>query len=472
LLTIDKIPVTTIPELVVKNPTVKPLKSSSTTTLEPIYYVMQALKKIGFDSKWDGQHWDIRGVVVYGRRKFPYPYQAMLAIASDADHETLRKFNLVHQFLNTTQQTPMGPGLGLDIADTVFMYNGSDLQTTTDIGNLPISAELSYFRGTSSERYAADVIDRYIHAGWIDGLHTFGDFSMQDESQTLFNRTLAVQAIQALKAAGDELSVWIDHGNRSNVDNFGAYGINPFFNYQKGANPWEANYYHTDVTIPYGIRFVWADLPSDDFGMDSMIYPLTLPDGQKVWGFWRFTNDTWGPGGSPEWLWSADNLYQEISQSHLNQIIRNHQYAIVAQHFCANNTPLPFSAQDIAALRNLADEYLNGDILVARTSRLLNYNVADKYLRYTVTQRNGQAIINIQSIDDPVFGSFVPTVDDVRGITFYTSDASRTKIQIRGIDVSPNDIQRNVNDGVAQSIGIRWFSPDTTDYSVQPPGIY
>ena len=62
---------------------------------------------------------------VYGMRKFPYPYQAMLALSSDADSETLRKFNLVHQFINTREMTPAGRGLGLDFADSFFMTTGT-----------------------------------------------------------------------------------------------------------------------------------------------------------------------------------------------------------------------------------------------------------------------------------------------------------------------------------------------------------
>ena len=53
---------------------------------------------------------------VLGIRKFPFPFQAMLAVSSDADHETLSRFNLAHEFLNSTSMTPMG--LGLDIVDS------------------------------------------------------------------------------------------------------------------------------------------------------------------------------------------------------------------------------------------------------------------------------------------------------------------------------------------------------------------
>lgn len=51
-------------------------------------------------------------------RKFPFPYDAMLAISSDIDNATVKKFEDYHQFLNTKEQTSHGQGLGLDIGDS------------------------------------------------------------------------------------------------------------------------------------------------------------------------------------------------------------------------------------------------------------------------------------------------------------------------------------------------------------------
>ena len=91
-----------------------------------------------------------------------------------------------------------------------------------------MSHELLNLKGVTSEPYGAAVIDRYIHVGWIYSTW-FGDFSQVDQTKTRFTRRLAKQGIEALKSAGDHIAVWTDHGNKSNVDNFGSYGIAPFF---------------------------------------------------------------------------------------------------------------------------------------------------------------------------------------------------------------------------------------------------
>lgn len=402
-------------------------------------------------------------------RKFPYPYQAMLAISSDADHETLRKFNLIHQFLNTTEMTPFGKGLGLDISDSFFMYNGSNIQTDTDYNHVPLSRQFTYFKEMSNERYGADLIDDYIHKGWMDSIHTYGDFSRINEQQTLFNRKLAIQAIQSLQAADDHVTVWIDHGNRSNVDNFGSNGVKSFYHYQEGANP-KSIYYHTDLLIPYGIKFVWADQESDHFGRDSMLYPLKLQDGQKVWGFWRYTSDR-TVNQRVHWIWSADDLGTQLDSMNLTSIILHHQYAILAQHLSADSIQYPLSQYSVERLRALADQYHDGNILVARTSRLLQYNVTQRYLKYYMSHDKDRTIIHISAVEDPVIGSHPPKIDELRGITFYTANPDQTEIDVANSPINKDLIQVNPSDGHAASISIKWYSPDTNDYSRMDPGI-
>lgn len=406
--------------------------------------------------------------VVYGMRKFPYPYQAMLAISSDADSETLRKFNLVHEFINTTQMTPLGRGLGLDFADSFFMYNGNDEPGYVDIDHEPMSDELSYFKGVSDKPYAASVLNHYMHVGWIDTMHTYGDFSRVNQNTTLFNRTLAQQAIRALKENGDTITVWTDHGNKSNVDNFGAYGKAPFYDYEQGANP-SSVYYHTDLTIPYGVDFVWPDVSSDEVGMKSVIYPLMLPDGRRVWGFWRYTNSGYNQQGDPEWNWTPYHLTDQLSAAHLAQLEKAHDYCVIAQHLSGTVYSGVLGKSAVSALSRLAVQDHEGHILVTRTSRLLQYNVTQQYVSYDVTNDNGTAYIHIRSILDPVLGAHVPTLAEVRGLTFYTSDPARTVIEIGDTPIASRYIEDHPSDGEHPSVEIQWYPVDTTNYAEAEP---
>ncbi len=54
-------------------------------------------------------------------RDLPYPYRAMLAICSDLDETPDRNvYYQIMRFLNTTEETAMGPGVGLEVGNSVY----------------------------------------------------------------------------------------------------------------------------------------------------------------------------------------------------------------------------------------------------------------------------------------------------------------------------------------------------------------
>ncbi|RNC29089.1 MAG: hypothetical protein AWM53_01009 [Candidatus Dichloromethanomonas elyunquensis] len=167
-------------------------------------------------------------------RKFPYPYDAMLAICSDADMTTLQEFEEYHRFLNTKEKTLNGIGLGLDIGDSAWMYIANDTRVKADKDGNSADFSMSYFQGVNSNTLKdADKIVHYFKAGWIDSLHTFGDFSRNDHT-VLFRRDLAVSAWKAMNESGFKPKVWINHGSESNVQNFGGYNSKRITKYQGG----------------------------------------------------------------------------------------------------------------------------------------------------------------------------------------------------------------------------------------------
>ncbi len=402
-------------------------------------------------------------------RKFPFPFQAMLAIASDADHVTLRKFNVVHEFLNTKKDTMLGLGLGLDVSDSFFAYNGSDSPDIVDINHTPLRDEMTFFRGVSRQLYMGKILLRYMRAGWIDSFHSMGDYSRVDSTQTLFKRSQAEYAIAYLLKQGIHLTVTIDHGNQSNVANFGAYGYkdNPFFDYQQGANPYSP-YYVADLLREIGVRFVWPDIYNGNFSMKSMLFPIHLQDGHTMWGFWRYTgrlvqgvirgklyNLRW------ETEWNPHDLYRQLSLRHLSELIRTHGYAIVAQHLEGNADAFVLPTSAIEALTRLAHFQDRGSILVARTSRLLMYNLVTQYLQFHTTYAKGVTTIDITRINDPVDGAWIPTLDQLHGVTFDVRDPNQVVLRVNGKLVPESWIKRSPH-----TIGVVWFAPDYTNYAI------
>lgn len=404
-------------------------------------------------------------------RPFPYPYDAMLAVANDIDFTTIDQFRTIHRFVNTTQQTELGEGVGLDVADSFWMYN------------LPAEASqqyprhmdlMSYWHGTDTDReHDAEEIRTYIRGGWIDTLHSYGEFLPDD-----FSRDLARQAIEELADNHLGIEVWINHGGPSKDVNFTG-----FHGDHRGDKPGSAAY-HTDLTLDYGIQYVWNSPDwEDQVGYDSIIEPLSLWDGRQVWAFRRYywdrrlreilrqrfssvfsvINRFYDTKPTTGKLASAERFADQVSDENLDQIVAANQFSIIAQHFGGydGDAALPDSA--IERFTRLKQRQDAGEVLVARTSRLLEYNRVREYLDYEYSSQQNE--IDILAVDDPLFGRSVPSIEQLRGITFYTPVPERTTLRLDGTDIDDQELRVNPSDDEEPSIGIRWFESDYTDYS-------
>ncbi len=401
-------------------------------------------------------------------RKFPWPYQAMLAIDSDADHTDLRKFNEIHEFLNTTVETPMGQGLGLDISDSFFLYNGSNVDLPIDYTGATVADEMTMFQGTTTlPSIYAPILLHYIRHGWIDTFHSAGDFSRLNPTTTLFHRSLEVQAMGFLRRQNlPTILDFTDHGNQSNVANFGSY--DHFDRYMQGDNS-HSPYYIADLVQQEGVKFLWADNYDNQYVYSSMLYPIHLRNGSKIWGFHRFTGSRtfMYKRHAKEVVWREDwnpyKLSAELSDMRLQALIQGQGYSVVATHLEGNADELPLPTSAIEALTHLAHLQNKGKILVARTSRLLWYNLVQQGITFRVVAGSHHPItyINVTGVKDPVDGNFVPTWQELRGITWFVPHPNQVTILLDGKLIPNNVIVRT-----SGTIGIAWYPTDTTDWAV------
>jgi SAM-dependent methyltransferase len=404
-------------------------------------------------------------------RRFPYPYRAMLALSSDIDQTTPARFREVHRFLNTHEETSMGPGVGLDVADTFWLFHPRS--TSRD----PANRVMSYFGGLevgAAPSDDAEEIAHYVRSGWIDSLHTYGNFSGVAGSASRCTRRHAEAAIEALRAADLRIRVWINHGDRNNVQNLGTY------DYMEGDRPGTPAY-HWDLLRDYGVEFVWSSTGSFTFAESSKIVPVARQDGSPSWEFTRFSNAhfedalRWGlsPAVAAQLrrtrdyavLWHPPHLHVQLSDENLDAIVEREQIAIVAQHLGATRPLLRLGGPTVAALRRLDERQERGEILVARTERALVYNRNRELVRYSVTRDGDRTAIDIVGVDDPVRGRFVPSLEDLAGLTFRVRDPGRVDLLLASQPLDEALIQRNPSDGVAPSIGLKWHEPDLTDHS-------
>ena len=387
-------------------------------------------------------------------RKFPYPYRCALAICSDIDGTFRDQFLGLHKFLNTARDTKWGPGLGLEIGDSFWMYSAHP--DTDDAW--------TYFEGSTSRRSEnSELIKKFVQSGYIDCLHTFGQFSQKGG----FLRSMAVSAIKELIKEGMRVSVWINHGDHHNFQNIGGLGwgdLPESISADGTATP--SLEYHTDVTIPYGIRFVWSSDLTSILGQDrpygvrehyfsdgvlrhprrllmvlwyklvgrkiplpegsgnELLRLVTLRDGRKVYAFRRFGH--WGED-------HIDHLRELLSEENLEELKKVQGYMITFLHMgkSYSRDPLPESSR--TCLRRLADQFRAGSIYVVTTVRLLQYNLTYHNLLWEPSKKNSRFNIDITGIRDEIIEKVrVPTLEELQGVTFYTPDAERTEVSLNG----------------------------------------
>ena len=377
-------------------------------------------------------------------RRYPYPYQAALAINSDIDGtRTGERFLGIQTFLNSRTPGPAGIGLGLEIGNSFFPYTDDD--------------SFALFSKRSEDRA---VIEALIKTGYIDTIHSYGDGADTREH--------AKKALDALNSRDCFLDVWVNHSQAPS--NFGT-GTAPGVGDLPGSRC-----YHADLTLQYGIRFAWlgagtsiftnnvrpspaviaqildarhplktsksairqigkivagaANVPKARIHRHNGIIDVScLRDGQRIIEFVR-SNSFWGGLNRGH---DSYGLAYVLRQGNLNRLIRRQAATIIYTHIGKGPLEAPYLPEEtISALRALSRENDVGRLFVTTTSRLLNYLFAHRYLNWTTESGEDGNRIIIESITDPVKGIRDVQEKELSGITFYVPDKERTDIYLQG----------------------------------------
>ncbi|MGB1252975.1 MAG: hypothetical protein ACPG8W_20335 [Candidatus Promineifilaceae bacterium] len=396
-------------------------------------------------------------------RPFPYPFRAALTICSDIDEtENSAEFLAIQQFLNTTDPTSMGRGVGLEIGNSFYFYDDY--------------REFSYFTGDS---HAKGIIRELIRSGHLDVLHSYGDAAN--------SRSKITHALDELARNDCRLEVWVNHyGARNNIGGKFDYMLTR----GEGDIPGSTTY-HTDHTIPFGIRYAWVGAMTRQIGQDAasnkgtaigtvwdrqhrrvsavatakegrkwmlgrmgdrrfklhrsnrLTQPLRLRDGQQVHEFQRYGHHPISVSAGA----TSVGLAYMISAENLNKLVDRAGYMIAYSHFGKNKGVQGVIAPETRqALNHLADMQTDGHIYVTTTAKLLNYYTKRRYLNFsaTVNPETRVARIVIHGVNDPVSPHQSLAYESLQGLTFYVPRADRAEIWIRNKRVT--SIQRNERD--------------------------
>lgn len=363
--------------------------------------------------------------------KHPYPYKCSFTICNDCDYISRDAFETIHQFINTTDDTKLGRGLGLPVGDTIFMY-------------CERPRGLSFFHATTAMRSNdSGFLTEAAMEGWIDSLHGYGDFIQPNA----FSRKMAERALAELEKNNIKLRIWVDHGSGDNSQNFSIPNL-----FSKGDNP-KHMAYHTDLLKAYGVRFV-AGYNTDLIGQGGRRRYLSRPLQQaevsyKI--FKRMHGRYWGRkllrkkkcrDGNLFYFFSrarngvlrpdASTLSHQLSEENIAKLIESQGTMILSQHLGAikrrPNPPPYLDPQAIRALNHLKEKYRDKTIWVAPTSELLAYNYHVEKIGLEVMRDKNLWTIEITHQDE---AGEKPQLIELRNLSFRLKEYPREKIKLK-----------------------------------------
>lgn len=422
-------------------------------------------------------------------RKFPAPYEAMLAVCSDLDGCSLADFIDIHRFLNTCEETKWGQGLGLDIADSFWAFNDRRRHANHALKLDALDSDLSLYEGLGVEEPAEHqgAVAALLRTPWIDTLHSLGNLKVDNRGDAVVSGTelrVALSEIGGLLAdICPRVRVWTDHGRVP----FNLRIARP----DAGDNS-ACGYYVGDVVRALGIEFLDIGDGTDKPGHDTLLTPYELTDGTSLWGFPRFakTQDVGlidaiprehievlterADGSKTAVLWHPPLLPYQLSEAVLDTLAARGQYLIVAQHLGWRaaepaydvSGPAGFTELSRQAFHRLKRYQHGGRVLVAGTARVLHYNRVQQHLVWRVHREARRKVIDISSVDDPVRGEFVPSSEDLRGICFDVVGDEAVELRVGGEPLLPELLRDELIEG-ERVVGVRWIEPDVSDYSIE-----
>ncbi|NLZ06742.1 MAG: hypothetical protein GXY19_16375 [Phycisphaerae bacterium] len=396
-------------------------------------------------------------------RPFPYPYRAMLAICSDLDDTPDRHvYWEIMRFLNTTDETSMGPGVRLEVGNSIHFR-----------------AQPGIFSYYSTDDAGREMVRTMIQSGHVDCLHSFGE--------CIYTRDEARQALDELERHDCHLEVWVDHGGT--VTNFGPDIM------QGHGDEVSHPAYHADMTINYGIKYVCRGRGTSIIGQDiaakfggiftakhpvasgrtlikelakqglarmgnpkyamhkrnATLRPIALRDERKVYEFMR-CNPHWGGVDSCA---TGRSIGDVLTGEMLARLVERGGTCVLYTHLGRiDDRTVPFNPKAASAFRRLAEESHDGRILVTTTRRLLGYRRALQEVAFTTRREKGMLRIDLTTRTPINWVGVLPT-EDLAGLTFYVPDSEAVLLAIDGTPCT--DLKRNPADPTGcSSVSLPW----------------
>jgi hypothetical protein len=205
-----------------------------------------------------------------------------------------------------------------------------------------------------------------------------------------------------------------------------------------------------------GLRYVWLEADRDElpnvialpeyrhFGPPSILEPVTMDDGVTYFRFRRCYGKVDAPRGvtvamrTSKEAFDASRLFTPENLDHLCDVQGT---CILYTHWTIPRS-LPVQDATIGNFHRLRAYRDRGKIWVTRLSRLLEWTRLRTFLAYSARLESERLIIDLDSVDDPVFGPQKLTPRDCGGLAFDLPDgAGPAVVRVAGKDLPPEAVR-------------------------------
>jgi hypothetical protein len=217
--------------------------------------------------------------------------------------------------------------------------------------------------------------------------------------------------------------------------------------YAQGDNPGSPHYL-ADLVRDFGFRFYWMIeaqpgytthisntlmLPEGSLpgGRSSFFRIVTLDDRSRVLVFPRAEKV------SPH----ATRSVELLTEEGLRDLLDHQGTSIIYTHWTVA-PPMSFTREGLEGLGRLQRLHEEGHIWVAPTSEILRFTFVRTFLDYDVRCEEGRVILDILRVLDPIGPPYVPTLDNLQGISFEGSARLPVEVRLAGAPISADKFER------------------------------
>ncbi len=415
--------------------------------------------------------------------RYPFPFKSALSINNDLDSMTWDAFCDWHDYVNGTMPTKYGDGLGLEVADSFWIWS--------HLGNMALYHGSAHGKLIQSREYSNIV--SMIEAGYIDTMHGFGEW----REEAGLPRPRLQEALAELGRLGVHPTTYVNHGGLNMRHNMG--GVWGY--YQEGDLP-SSEHYCLDLLLEHGFKYFWTDVffENEKFGenkllskkqaatlaakynarrflkpkdiaqdralaavraalscndedeiveliANNLLVPVTMRDGNKVMCFKRYRGEY-----SPD----SANFAHQVNAKRLEELIDSEAAAVVYQHFGvwrpmampkgytgeakkSSRTPL-LDENAIWAFRFLAEKYKNKEVFITTTSRLLEYLRIVDNLELDIIDNSEKIVVNIKGVMCPAYGYEKKHAEELQGLSIRSTRPNLMLVDSYGEVVKANRI--------------------------------